>query len=488
MAVLSVLAVATGCQEEKMPQLAELQVSSSIIAFPKEGTADNPVKFTVTSNQEWKFAEELPAWVKVVKSTPEPVEGVYPAGVTEIMFSAEPVASDNVNYEDNVKILVGDKVQHLIFKQGVQSKVPVPLKEIVENGVVGTVYYVDAIVMKIENTKYGNYNIKDNLEGQDGIIAVYGTLNGNGETGKFNELGLAEGDRILAHGEYSPYNDKPQLKNITIDKIYKSLVQLDEDMDLFKLEKEEQTIEIKLKKVGGSLEVEPKVDWLTLLGVNIADGAGSVKLKVDENKDVTPRETVLEIKSSLKGETSIANVTINQKGQAEPIFEESFMDGFGQFTIENVIIPEGEEKVWSSGQYNNVGYVKASGHYGGKDGHDKVTEAYLISPVVAIEKEGLNLVFEHCGNYFKGSDNSADAATILANFKSDVSLVVREEGAKDWTKLEIPSWGKGSDYTYVSSGDISLSSYAGKKIQFAFKYTSSEKRAGTWQIRNTVIK
>lgn len=38
------------------------------------------------------------------------------------------------------------------------------------------------------------------------------------------------------------------------------------------------------------------------------------------------------------------------------------------------------------------------------------------------------------------------------------------------------------DFKFVDSGEISLSSYDGKKIQIAFKYKSTEEKAGTWEI------
>ena len=43
-------------------------------------------------------------------------------------------------------------------------------------------------------------------------------------------------------------------------------------------------------------------------------------------------------------------------------------------------------------------------------------------------------------------------------------------------------------WTFVGSGNVSLSAFAGKKIQIGFKYTSTAAKAGTWEVKNVIIK
>ena len=45
----------------------------------------------------------------------------------------------------------------------------------------------------------------------------------------------------------------------------------------------------------------------------------------------------------------------------------------------------------------------------------------------------------------------------------------------------------GSDWNFVNSGEINLSSYVGKKIQFGFKYISTTTDAPTWEVKNILI-
>lgn len=75
-----------------------------------------------------------------------------------------------------------------------------------------TQYRVTGYISKMANTTYGNYNIKD----ATGEIYVYGTLN-NGESKKFEALGINEGDIVTIVGAKTSYNGNAQLKNVTVE-------------------------------------------------------------------------------------------------------------------------------------------------------------------------------------------------------------------------------------------------------------------------------
>lgn len=75
-----------------------------------------------------------------------------------------------------------------------------------------TQYRVTGYISKMVNTTYGNYNIKD----ATGEILVYGTLN-NGESKKFEALGINEGDIVTIVGPKASYNGAAQLKNVTVE-------------------------------------------------------------------------------------------------------------------------------------------------------------------------------------------------------------------------------------------------------------------------------
>ena len=63
----------------------------------------------------------------------------------------------------------------------------------------------------------------------------------------------------------------------------------------------------------------------------------------------------------------------------------------------------------------------------------------------------------------------------------------KKEGG-EWSQHEIPTYMAGNDYVFVNSGNIDLKDYIGGKMQFAFKYVSSTEAAGTWEVKNVIVK
>ena len=76
-----------------------------------------------------------------------------------------------------------------------------------------TQYRVTGYISSVKNTKYGNYNIKD----ATGEVLVYGTLNADGESAKFADMGITEGDIVTVVGPKTSYNGTAQLKNVTVE-------------------------------------------------------------------------------------------------------------------------------------------------------------------------------------------------------------------------------------------------------------------------------
>ena len=131
-----------------------------------------------------------------------------------------------------------------------------------------------------------------------------------------------------------------------------------------------------------------------------------------------------------------------------------------------------DENVWSWKVYSNKYYLNASA-FGKEDavGNDY----YAVSPVIDLsEAKSASMTFDHAAKF----------QTTLRNL---CGAVVRLEGATEWSALTIPTWPEAGSWTFVSSGDIDLSAYVGKKIQLGFKYGSSAEGADTWEIKNLKI-
>lgn len=157
---------------------------------------------------------------------------------------------------------------------------------------------------------------------------------------------------------------------------------------------------------------------------------------------------------------------------AGPLFSETFGAGMGDFTTENVTLPEGLSYIFKAD--TQYGYIKATGY---ADKTNFETEAYLVSPVFdATKASKLTAKFDQALNFFA----SIDAA------KTEATIVARVEGG-EWQTLTIPTYPEKTGWTFVNTGDIDLAAFDGKKFQIAFRYTSTDTKAGTWEIKNFEI-
>lgn len=140
------------------------------------------------------------------------------------------------------------------------------------------------------------------------------------------------------------------------------------------------------------------------------------------------------------------------------------------WSIDNVTLPAGKTELWSWKTYNSNGYLNATGFGAASDGL-----AYAISPVIDLTGyKSVKASFRH-------------AAKFQTTIKELCGFVVRESGSTDWTEIVIPEWPAAGAWTFVSSGDMDLSAFAGKKIQVAFKYGCSASGADQWEINDLTV-
>lgn len=152
------------------------------------------------------------------------------------------------------------------------------------------------------------------------------------------------------------------------------------------------------------------------------------------------------------------------------IFSETFETSQGNFTINTIAAPDSAFNIWThSAQYK---CMKASA-YANKKAH--AAEMRLESPEIDLSSAAApKLSFEHISRF-------------AANNSEDLQLQIKVKDGADWTTIVIPQYSSGSDWNFVSSNEIDLSTYKGKTIQLGFKYKSSATKAATWQIKNVKI-
>ena len=149
-------------------------------------------------------------------------------------------------------------------------------------------------------------------------------------------------------------------------------------------------------------------------------------------------------------------------------------DGISGWEVIDVVKPDDLEAVWTE----STSYGMVAKAYANNTNYE--SQSWLVSPSIDLSQvQAAHLCFSHAGKYF-------------SDIKKDVTLWLLQEEAKAaedveafTTQLSIPVYP--ADFTFVESGDIDLSSYAGSSIRLAFKYKSSTSKAGTYEVQNLRI-
>lgn len=155
------------------------------------------------------------------------------------------------------------------------------------------------------------------------------------------------------------------------------------------------------------------------------------------------------------------------------IYLANFKTSDGGCTIETPLYPKEGVEVWEltkSYGWKGTGAIKeGTNTYATKF----AAESSVVTPEIDLsEYKSATMTFSHAVNYAKKPSEK-------------LSVEVRCEGKT--TKLEGFAWPEGKDWTFINSGDIDLSTWAGKKINIVFHYTSTTSEAPTWQVRDMAI-
>lgn len=166
-----------------------------------------------------------------------------------------------------------------------------------------------------------------------------------------------------------------------------------------------------------------------------------------------------------------------QPGGETVVLDESFATSQGNFEIDNKQLPEGGTFVWKHDAGTPEGgnpyyYMKASAFI---NKAAKASESWLISPEVDLSTAtNATLTFMHIINH-------------AGDMQTQQTLWVTETSTENWQQVTIPNYPDGNSWNEVSSGNIDLSAYAGKKIKFAFKYVSTTAAAATWEVYDVKV-
>ena len=217
--ILAFVVLLTGCvKEDSLKSLKELEVSQTFLSIAPEGGS---VAVTIDANTSWEITSTLPDWLGVSAKS-----GAANSSTT-VNFSAESCAYGR---EAVIQISAGVHTQFITVRQGDMVAASVTCKEAM-TGTAGKTYRIKGAVTKIVNTTYGNLYLTDgSISPADGLdenaAYVYGTLDAKGAEKNFLSLGIEVGDVITIEGPLSYYGTTPELVNVTVLEIEKSLLKL----------------------------------------------------------------------------------------------------------------------------------------------------------------------------------------------------------------------------------------------------------------------
>ncbi|MDD7552239.1 MAG: BACON domain-containing carbohydrate-binding protein [Candidatus Cryptobacteroides sp.] len=326
--LLAGLVIFNSCDQEESMFLSEVRVSSSYIGLPAAGGSKT---ITLTASGDWAIdiPETVASWLTV-----NPVSGK--AGTVEVTFTAAETATTN---SAALYVICSGKSQTInVLQQTKKVELPISSSKVVNAAEDGTTWRVKGVVRGIENTTYGNYYIDD----ADGSVYIYGTLN-NGETKKFAALGIEAGDIITVEGKRGSYNGNPQLVNVDVIAIEKSLIKVEEvDPENAELPKEGGVINVTLTVKGdGVMAVVPDAakSWLSVGGIAV-DGTLAVVQLVAAANEGGDRSVQLTFMTPKGDKEYTAALDVTQKGaiiDATAAEINAAEDGTTQYRIQGVV-------------------------------------------------------------------------------------------------------------------------------------------------------
>lgn len=308
-AILFSAALFAGCaKDEATDSLKSIQVSQTYLSIAPAGST---VSVDVTSSVAWSLKSDQD-WLGVSATSGG-------AGQTRISFSAP---ACEYGREAVVQIAAGVHTQFITVRQGEMTVETVTCKEAME-GTEGKTFRVTGAVTSIVNTQFGNMYLDD---GSGKECYIYGTLDEDGNEQNFSSLGIELGDVLTVEGPLTYYGGTtPELVNVTVIKIEKSLLKLDKTSATVPAAGGEFVVKAAYKGNGAFASFDDDAQgWLSLKSMERVAGVPTKLEKAPADTAVitfsvvpntaSSRSSVVTISSSNSAGKSTQTVAVTQRG------------------------------------------------------------------------------------------------------------------------------------------------------------------------------
>ena len=231
-----------------------------------------------------------------------------------------------------------------------------------------------------------------------------------------------------------------------------------------------------------TLSLMSNVDWTVSgmpdwLAVAPASGAASnykqeVKVTAQKNNGGAREAVLTFIADGLTQDVKIRQShAFDSSAPSNALFYETLEKSAGSFTIQDVKVPEQLGFVWEhSSDYK---CMKATA-YENSTTKNYESESWLVSPDIDLTSVAdAYLTFEHAGGYF---GTASEEATVWIS-----------KAGGEWEPLVIEKGNYPTSWTFIEAGNWDLKSYVGNIVKLGFKYSSTAKKAGTWEIKNVAV-
>ncbi len=219
--------------------------------------------------------------------------------------------------------------------------------------------------------------------------------------------------------------------------------------------------------VSDDIELNKNTDTWTQVTVSVPNGTTYVRLQLSAHQN---------------GGSDYAgfdNVILQQGGgsgsSAVNIFYEPFESDLGAMTAYSVISPT---EAWEWANYGNPpGCSKMSGY----NGTPVANEDWLITP--AIDLTGYTnqtLHFDQAWNY-------ADSSGLFVMISTDYDGTSDPSTQGTWTDITNLFTFPSAGWSFSDAGTVDISAYASATTYIAFKYTSTNTEAATWEVDNVTV-